>query len=125
MRRAVLCLATLCSITTRAAYGQSAAAAPRTIPDWSGAWVMQGPISDRENEHLSLSDKGVILYHRMLHEEMDKAARGEDPLGTIRDPAENEPMIDLRRERKALQAFQSKYATTFDRVTRAVENAAE
>jgi hypothetical protein len=43
MRRAVLCLVTLCGIGTRAAYGQSVAAAPRTLPDWSGAWVMQGP----------------------------------------------------------------------------------
>ena len=80
------------------------------------AWVMQGPISDRENEHLSASDKGVILYHRMLNEEMDKVTRGEDPLGTIRDRALNEPMINLHREGEALTSFESKYGTTFDRV---------
>jgi 5,5'-dehydrodivanillate O-demethylase len=82
------------------------------------AWVMQGPISDRENEQLSLSDKGVILYHRMLNEEMDKVARGEDPLGLIRDKAINEPMINLRREKAALQSFDTKYERTFDRVSK-------
>jgi len=79
------------------------------------AWVMQGPIADRENEHLSASDKGVILYHRMLNEAMTAIERGEDPLGVIRDRSENEPMIDLHRERLALAPFQSQYKTIFDR----------
>ncbi|MEP7304334.1 MAG: hypothetical protein ABJA98_02330 [Acidobacteriota bacterium] len=43
MRRALLCLATLGAIATKAAYGQSAGALPKGLPDWSGAWVMQGP----------------------------------------------------------------------------------
>jgi 5,5'-dehydrodivanillate O-demethylase len=80
------------------------------------ARVMQGPISDRENDNLSASDKGVILCYKMLDEEMDKVSRGKDPLGTIRDRALNEPMINLHREAKALTPFDSKYETTFDRV---------
>lgn len=79
------------------------------------AWVMQGPICDRTQENLAASDKGVMLYHRMLLEEIDKSERGEDPLGTIRDRSENEPMIDLSREAIALDAFQSRYNTIFDR----------
>jgi 5,5'-dehydrodivanillate O-demethylase len=69
------------------------------------AWVAQGPISKRQNEHLSAGDKGIILYHKLLNENMDKVARGEDPLGTIRDSAVNEPMIEIRRGREAYKAF--------------------
>ena len=80
------------------------------------AWVGQGPISDRANEHLARSDKGVVLYHNLLLENIEKVERGEDPMATIRDPRENEPMINIRRERKALQPFQSKYQTIFERL---------
>jgi 5,5'-dehydrodivanillate O-demethylase len=64
------------------------------------AWVAQGPISDRTQEHLSSGDTGIILYHKMLNENIDKVARGEDPLGTIRDPAKNQPMIPIKRSRE-------------------------
>jgi 5,5'-dehydrodivanillate O-demethylase len=36
---------------------------------------------------LGASDKGVVLYRRMLLREMERMERGEDPLGVIRDPA--------------------------------------
>jgi 5,5'-dehydrodivanillate O-demethylase len=85
------------------------------------AWVGQGPISDRTEEHLARSDKGVVLYHNLLLENLEKIERGEDPMGTIRDPQENEPMINIRRERKALQSFQSKYNPHFTRLSERVE----
>jgi 5,5'-dehydrodivanillate O-demethylase len=44
------------------------------------AWVEQGPVSDRAAEHLATSDKGVILYHRLLNEQMDRVERGEEPM---------------------------------------------
>jgi 5,5'-dehydrodivanillate O-demethylase oxygenase subunit len=69
------------------------------------AWVGQGPISDRTREHLTAADKGVILYHKLLVENMARVERGEDPLGVIRDPAENEPMIDIRRGVDGFKAF--------------------
>lgn len=69
-------------------------------------WVGQGPIADRTREHLTASDKGVILYRKLLVENMERVARGEDPMGTIRDPAENEPMVDIRREDQALRGFE-------------------
>ena len=34
-----------------------------------------------------------------------KVENGEDPMGTIRDSAENEPWIDIPRENHALKAF--------------------
>jgi len=79
-------------------------------------WVGQGPISDRTQEHLASSDKGVVLYRRMLVEQMDRVERGEEPMAVIRDRAENEPMIDIRRERRAWQGFQSQYTNIFGEV---------
>ena len=71
------------------------------------AWVAQGPVSRRPEEHLGASDVGVIMYHKMLLEEIEKVERGEDPLGTIRDASANEPWIDIRRERVGYEAFRS------------------
>jgi 5,5'-dehydrodivanillate O-demethylase oxygenase subunit len=62
------------------------------------AWITQGSISDRSTEHLVTSDKGVILYRNLLLENIEKVERGEDPLGVIRDPAKNWPMIEIHRE---------------------------
>jgi 5,5'-dehydrodivanillate O-demethylase len=88
-----------------------------TIPkqDMTG-WVGQGPISDRTREHLTASDKGVILYHKLLFENMDRVERGEDPMGTIRDREENEPMVDIRREHDGLRAFEVRYDNYFEKI---------
>jgi 5,5'-dehydrodivanillate O-demethylase len=88
------------------------------------AWVAQGPISNRTNEHLAASDTGVALYHRMLHEALDAVARGVDPMGVIRDRAENEPWIVLHREAETLKPFESKYEDLHKRIER-VADAAE
>jgi 5,5'-dehydrodivanillate O-demethylase len=82
------------------------------------AWVAQGPIIDRTREHLATSDKGVALYHQMLFDEADRVARGEEPMAVIRDVEENEPMLDIRRERsgQSMKAFQSRYGNHFDRI---------
>jgi 5,5'-dehydrodivanillate O-demethylase oxygenase subunit len=53
------------------------------------AWVTQGPISDRTTERLGTTDQGVILYRSVLLQQIEKAERGEDPLGVLRDPAKN------------------------------------
>jgi hypothetical protein len=94
---------------------------PDNVPaqDMTG-WVGQGPISDRTQEHLAGSDKGVVLYRRMLLEQMERVERGEEPMAVIRDPNENEPMIDIRRERQGLQGFRSQYKTIFERLEAAV-----
>jgi 5,5'-dehydrodivanillate O-demethylase len=64
-------------------------------------WMTQGPNSDRTTERLGTSDQGVILLRMLLNEQMEIAARGEDPLGVMRDPAENE-IIAVPREGTAL-----------------------
>jgi 5,5'-dehydrodivanillate O-demethylase len=86
------------------------------------AWVGQGPISDRTREHLASSDRGVALYHQLLMEQMDKVERGEEPMALVRDPAENEPMIEIGRERRGVaSAFRSDYDNYFEKVEAAAQ----
>lgn len=80
--------------------------APRIPLQDEAMWIGQGPINDRTAEHLATSDKGIILFHKMLLENMAKVERGEDPIGVIRDPAKNEPFISVKRERVGYQEFQ-------------------
>jgi len=65
------------------------------------AWVGQGAVSDRTQEHLGESDRGVIAMRRELTEQMELVARGGEPKGLVRDPALNEcvtlPIINRKR----------------------------
>ncbi|MEK7216060.1 MAG: Rieske 2Fe-2S domain-containing protein, partial [Chloroflexota bacterium] len=49
-------------------------------------WHTQGAIADRSTETLGRSDRGIILYRRLLRENMEKVARGEDPINVFRNP---------------------------------------
>ncbi|HEX4195520.1 MAG TPA: hypothetical protein VHY80_20595, partial [Stellaceae bacterium] len=81
------------------------------------AWVGQGPISDRTREHLATSDRGVALYHKLLMEQMDAIERGEEPMALVRDPSENEPMIEIGREQRGVApAFESEYDNYFAKI---------
>jgi len=53
------------------------------------AWTTQGPITPRWTEHLGESDKGIILYRRLLREQMKIVEDGGDPMNTFRDTARN------------------------------------
>ena len=59
----------------------------------------QGEISDRSLENLGELDRGVVLYRKVLLEQLDKIERGEEPLGVVRDPAKNDPWIELPMEK--------------------------
>lgn len=48
------------------------------------AWVGQGARADRTLEHLSPSDRGIIMMRQKMFEEMDRVAHGEDPKCTFR-----------------------------------------
>jgi 5,5'-dehydrodivanillate O-demethylase len=63
------------------------------------AWVTQGPIADRTREMLGSADRGIVLYRRLLREQLEKIRAGADPLGVIRDPARNQ-LIELPQERE-------------------------
>ena len=47
--------------------------------------LTQGVIADRALETLGESDKGVVMYRRVLLEQIEKIERGEAPLGVVRD----------------------------------------
>lgn len=53
------------------------------------AWVTQGAIADRTREMLVSSDKGIVLYRRLLLEQIEQVRAGRDPMGVIRDPRRN------------------------------------
>jgi 5,5'-dehydrodivanillate O-demethylase len=61
------------------------------------AWVTQGPIAKRELEKLGTTDRGVIMFRKMLEREIAKVEAGQDPMGTIREPEKN-TVIDLHVE---------------------------
>ena len=63
------------------------------------AWISQGAIADRSLENLGATDKGIVMYRRMLKREMQKVQAGIDPMGIVRDTARNE-RIDLPNEKK-------------------------
>ena len=52
-------------------------------------WQSQGPITPRWTEMFGGSDKGIILYRRLLRDQMAIVADGGDPMNTFRDPAAN------------------------------------
>ncbi len=60
-------------------------------------WLVQGEIADRTREMLASTDQGVVLLRQTMMAQMEKVARGEDPLGTVRDPAKNVQIV-LPRE---------------------------
>jgi 5,5'-dehydrodivanillate O-demethylase oxygenase subunit len=62
------------------------------------AWITQGQIADRSQEHLGRSDKGIILYRQMLEDNIQKVEQGEDPMNTFRDPDAN-VYLSMRTER--------------------------
>ena len=58
------------------------------------AWETQGGLTDRSQEHLGTSDRGILILRRLLKEQIDIVAKGGDPIGVLRDPGQNQ-IIDL------------------------------
>jgi 5,5'-dehydrodivanillate O-demethylase len=67
------------------------------------AWVTQGPIAQRDKEKLGESDRGIILFRRMLKEEMQKLERGETPMNVFPTGATTTEPLHLPLERVKLQ----------------------
>ncbi len=57
------------------------------------AWIIQGPIMDRTTEHLGVSDVGLIMYRRLLEDQMKVVEDGGEPINQWRDPAKNEIIV--------------------------------
>jgi 5,5'-dehydrodivanillate O-demethylase len=82
--------------------------------DWWGIDVLdqdrmaveqQGVIADRANEHLGVSDGGIILMRRMMKESLALIEQGKDPLCVIRDPAKQ--CIDFPQKSDLMQQRQA------------------
>ena len=54
-------------------------------PEDMAMWETQGEIVDRSTEHLSYSDRGVVMFRRLLKENIEKVQMGLDPLGVVRE----------------------------------------
>ena len=63
-----------------------------TINQDTVAWVGQGVLSDRQNEHLGRSDIGIQMFRNQLRADIEAVAEGRDPKGVVRDPAANNPI---------------------------------
>jgi 5,5'-dehydrodivanillate O-demethylase len=60
----------------------------------SMAWETQGPITDRTQEHLGHADRGIVMFRKLLREQIEIVQKGGEPLGVIRDPAKAK-FVDL------------------------------
>jgi len=58
-------------------------------PQDNAIFASQEPILDRTLEILGESDRGIVLYRRMLREQIKIVERGGDPMNVFRDPAQN------------------------------------
>lgn len=52
-----------------------------------------GPVADRENEHLSVIDKGVAMVRDMYLKQIEVVTAGGDPKGVIRDKRKNQLIV--------------------------------
>ncbi|MDB5728008.1 MAG: Rieske (2Fe-2S) domain protein [Noviherbaspirillum sp.] len=56
------------------------------------AWETQGAITDRSREHLGAADRGIVVFRKLLREQIEVVRNGGEPIGVIRDPKENESL---------------------------------
>jgi 5,5'-dehydrodivanillate O-demethylase len=57
--------------------------------DWvvgqdQSAWITQGPISDRSTESLGITDVGIIMFRKMIEEQIKVVEDGGDPINIHR-----------------------------------------
>lgn len=70
------------------------------------AWETEGPIVERPRELLGVSDGGIVLYRRMLMEQIKAVQAGKEPIGLVRDPAQNQQITIKVSEGQARVARQ-------------------
>jgi hypothetical protein len=65
--------------------------------------VSQGPVAERNLEKLGKSDEGIILFRRMLLDELKRVQAGQEPsINVFRDEAQNQCIaIPLERVKYA------------------------
>lgn len=58
-------------------------------------WETPGPIADRTRERLATSDRGIVMLREIMKREIRKVEQGLDPMGVVRDPAQD-AMVDTK-----------------------------
>ena len=74
------------------------------------AWESQGALTDRSQEHLGFSDRGIAMLRKLLKEQIELVREGKEPIGIIRDPQKNE-VIDLDTFHEAYGLYRSEART--------------
>ena len=100
---------------------------PAGDPDWWGveSWSQdrmalegQGPILDRSIESLAPSDKGIAMFRQLIKESLEAVAQGRDPIGVIRESAQDSILefgTHLHNIQPALQFKKATLAETQDK----------
>ena len=57
------------------------------------AWIGQGSITERTIERLGVGDVGLLMWRKLLEDQLQEVAAGRDPLCVIRDPKINECIV--------------------------------
>ena len=68
-----------------------------------GVWADQGAVMDRSLEMLGETDRGLIMYRKMLDDQIRVVEDGGDPINTFRDPGAN---VVLGREHEPVESYQ-------------------
>jgi len=96
------------------------------------AWSTQGPIADRDLERLGETDQGVILFRRLLREQLAIIDAGGEPMNVFRDPEKNtfisipvEYSLIAAARRRQLSTGQAPSSPLLDVVEEAWANAPE
>jgi 5,5'-dehydrodivanillate O-demethylase len=73
----------------------------------------QGVIADRENEHLGVSDGGIIQMRQMMRESLAAIEAGQDPLCIIRDRAQQKVVFPQKSTMMAQKSKDADYSLGF------------
>jgi len=68
-------------------------------------WVAQGDIHDRSQEQLGTSDRGLIMFRKMLQEQIKVVQQGGDPINTFRDPEKNQCIVIEHENRGSIANY--------------------
>jgi 5,5'-dehydrodivanillate O-demethylase len=78
------------------------------------AWETQGVVTDRTREVLGASDRGIVLFRRMLSEQIDRVEHGEAPTVAVIRDSEASRTIDFSRDKLDWSWAEFKSRTMWD-----------
>ena len=78
------------------------------------AYETAGAIFDRTTEHLGASDRGIVMFRRMLREQLDVVAAGGEPMNALRDPERNQRIDFVTSKGQSDAAWQAMNAGYWD-----------